>query len=61
MPHPFAVATYADDRTRALREGAARRRRLPRARRRVTVPDTVPANLMELPTAAPVVEACSAA
>lgn len=61
MPHPFVTAAYADERARALRDSAADRRRGPRRRRRVVVPDTVPNNLMELPTLAPVVEACSAA
>lgn len=61
MPHPFVTATYADERARALRDAAADRRRAPRRSRRVVVPDTVPANLMQLPTMAPTVEACTAA
>jgi hypothetical protein len=63
MPHPFHSAVMADDRSSALLTEAAERRSAPRARRRVVVPDTVPADLMELPTAAPalVPEACQAA
>lgn len=63
MPHPFHSAALADDRSRALREQADQRRAAPRLRRRVVVPDVVPADLMTLPTATPalVPEACQAA